>query len=61
MTRVFVCPGALEDRFAWYELLQNAVADARISLPTAGLRLAVVGMYLLIEGRDAALEPFRNE
>jgi predicted enzyme related to lactoylglutathione lyase len=60
MIRVFVAPGELEASVAFYEQLQGVAADGGFPFPEAGLRLAMVGAFLLIEGSDAALAPFRS-
>ena len=60
MIRVFVAPGELETSVAFYEQLQGIKADGGFPFPEAGLRLAMVGAFLLIEGSDEALAPFRS-
>ena len=60
LIRVFVAPGELERSVAFYEQLQGVVADAGFPFPDAGLRLAMVGAFLLIEGSQAALAPFTS-
>lgn len=60
LIRVFVAPGELERSVAFYEQLQGLVADAGFPFPDAGLRLAMVGAFLLIEGSAAALAPFTS-
>ncbi|KMU66587.1 Lactoylglutathione lyase [Stenotrophomonas maltophilia] len=60
LIRVFVAPGELERSVAFYEQLQGVVADAGFPFPDAGLRLAMVGAFLLIEGCDEALAPFTS-
>lgn len=44
----------------FYEQLQDVVADAGFPFPEAGLRLAMVGAFLLIEGTPEALAPFTS-
>jgi len=60
LIRVFVAPGELEARVAFYEQLQGVVADAGFPFPEAGLRLAMVGAFLLIEGAPDKLAPFTS-
>ncbi|MFI8570553.1 VOC family protein [Stenotrophomonas bentonitica] len=60
LIRVFVGPGELEARVAFYEQLQGVVADAGFPFPEAGLRLAMVGAFLLIEGAPDKLAPFTS-
>ncbi|GAA1076965.1 VOC family protein [Nocardiopsis composta] len=58
LIRAFLEPGRLDPGIAFYERLQGVTADARFSYPEAGLRLAVVGAFLLIEGDREAVAPF---
>lgn len=60
LIQVFVGPGELEARVAFYEQLQGVVADAGFPFPEAGLRLAMVGAFLLIEGAPDKLAPFTS-
>lgn len=60
MIRVFVAPGELESAVAFYEDLQGVEADGGFPFPEAGLRLAMVGAFLLIEGSANALAPFTS-
>jgi predicted enzyme related to lactoylglutathione lyase len=60
LIRVFVGPGELERSVAFYEQLQGVVADAGFPFPEAGLRLAMVGAFLLIEGTPETLAPFTS-
>lgn len=60
LIRIFVAPGELERSVAFYEQLQGVVADAGFPFPEAGLRLAMVGAFLLIEGSVQALAPFTS-
>ncbi|MFE0423688.1 VOC family protein [Streptomyces sp. NPDC058953] len=60
LIRVFVEPGELESRIAFYERLQDVDADARFAFPAKNLRLATVGAFLLIEGGREDLRPFRS-
>ncbi|MCX5207862.1 VOC family protein [Kitasatospora sp. NBC_00240] len=58
LVRVFLGPGALEPGIGFYERLQGVTADARFAF--GALRLATVGAFLLIEGPEAELAPFRS-
>jgi catechol 2,3-dioxygenase-like lactoylglutathione lyase family enzyme len=60
LIRVFVAPGELERSVAFYEALQGMHADGGFPFPEAGLRLAMVGAFLLIEGDAQALAPFTS-
>ncbi|MGW7552498.1 VOC family protein [Streptomyces rimosus] len=60
LIRVFVEPGGLDASIAFYERLQDREADARFSFPAKNLRLATVGAFLLIEGGEEDLRPFRS-
>lgn len=59
LVRVFLPVGALGDAIDFYEQLQGVAADAVFPYPEAGLHLAMVGGFLLIEGDDEHLSPFR--
>ncbi len=58
LIRVFLAPGTLEESTGFYEKLQGVAADGRFDFGT--LRLATVGAFLLIEGSDEDLAPFRS-
>ena len=60
LIRVFVGPGELERSVRFYEELQGVAADGGFPFPEAGLRLAMVGAFLLIEGTPEALSPFTS-
>ncbi|MHC1473046.1 hypothetical protein ACYJ51_30295, partial [Klebsiella pneumoniae] len=60
MLRVFISPGELERSVRFYEDLQGITADGGFPFPTVGLRLAMVGAFLLIEGSVEALAPFKS-
>ncbi|GAA2671556.1 glyoxalase/bleomycin resistance/dioxygenase family protein [Nonomuraea recticatena] len=60
LIRVFVPQGRLEASVEFYQRLQRVEADARFDFPEAGLRLATVGAFLVIEGDAEALAPFRS-
>lgn len=59
LIRVFLSPGRLGPAISTYEALQGVETDAVFPYPDAGLRLAMVGGFLLIEGDDERLAPFR--
>lgn len=59
LVRVFVDPSGLADAIDAYETLQGVEVDAVFPYPAAGLRLAVIGAFLVIEGDDEHLAPFR--
>ncbi len=60
LIRVFVSPGKLEETIAYYEHLQGVKHDAFFPFAEAGLFLAMVGSFLIIEGSDEQLSPFRE-
>lgn len=60
LIRVFVPPGTLEETIAYYEELQGLQHDAYFPFPEDGLYLAMVGSFLIIEGTDEQILPFRE-
>jgi hypothetical protein len=58
--RVFVEPGTLFNAIAYYEELQQNQCDGCFPFPAARLYLAMVGSFLIIEGRREDLLPFRE-
>lgn len=60
LIRVFVPPGTLDASVDFYERLQGVRMDGRFAYPEADLALAMVGAFLIIEGDDAALAPYRS-
>lgn len=60
LVRVLVGPGALADAIDAYESLQDVEVDAVFPYPETGLRLASVGAFLLLEGDQEQLAPFRR-
>ncbi|MDO3412685.1 hypothetical protein QWJ34_23160 [Saccharibacillus sp. CPCC 101409] len=60
LIRVFVGPGRLEETIDYYEQLQQVARDAFFPYPEAGLYLAMVGSFLIIEGSDEQLAPYRQ-
>jgi predicted enzyme related to lactoylglutathione lyase len=58
LIRVFLPLGDLPAAVEFYENLQGVTADGRFDFGT--LRLVTVGAFLLLEGSDEALEPFRS-
>nr|WP_237535750.1 VOC family protein [Streptomyces sp. SID3343] len=59
MIRVFVEPGGIETAAAFYEDLSGVERDMWFTYEEVGLVLAAVGSFLLIEGDEDALRPFR--
>ena len=57
--RVFVPPGGLDDAIAFYEQLQGVEVDLRTPYPEKGLAIATVRAFLLVEGAEEVVEPFR--
>ncbi|MFJ6568139.1 VOC family protein [Streptomyces sp. NPDC091292] len=57
--RVFTGPGTLEEVTAWYERLLGVDRDMWFTYPERGLALAAVGGFLLIEGVEETVAPFR--
>lgn len=60
LIRVYVGPGTLERTIRYYEALQDVTADAFFPFARVGLYLAMVGAFLILEGSDDALAPFRT-
>lgn len=60
LIRVFVSPGMLEETIVYYEKLQGVKHDAFFPFAEVGLFLAMVGSFLIIEGSDEQLSPFRE-
>lgn len=59
LIRIFIQPGQLEEAIHYYEQLQDVRSDAFFPFPEANLYLAMVGSFLIIEGSDEQLAPFR--
>ncbi|WP_190140135.1 VOC family protein [Streptomyces longispororuber] len=59
LLRVYTPTGTLESVTASYERLLGVAKDMWFTYPEKGLRLAVVGSFLLVEGAPEVLEPFR--
>lgn len=57
--RVYTGPGTLDTLAASYERLLGTERDMWFTYPEKGLSLAVVGAFLLIEGTEETLAPFR--
>ncbi|MBP2338470.1 putative enzyme related to lactoylglutathione lyase [Saccharothrix coeruleofusca] len=57
--RAYVPPGGMEDAIAFYERLLGTPVDLRAPYPEKGLSIATVGAFLLIEGDEETVEPFR--
>lgn len=57
--RVYTPPGTLDSLASSYERLLGTERDMWFAYPEKGLNLAVVGAFLLIEGTEETLAPFR--
>ncbi|TGA92100.1 VOC family protein [Streptomyces sp. MZ04] len=57
--RVFTGPGTLESVTAFYEQLLGVERDMWFTYPDLSLGLAAVGGFLLIEGTEESVAPFR--
>jgi hypothetical protein len=60
LIRIYTPPGTLEKTIRYYERLQDTEADAFFPFPAAHLYLAMVGAFLILEGSDEDLRPFRE-
>lgn len=60
LIRVFVGEGEIDHAIAFYERLQGVPADMRFSFPQQQLVLAAVGPFLILEGSEDNLRPFRS-
>lgn len=60
LIRVYVKPGTIAASIAYYERLQGVRRDAFFPFPEVGLYLAMVGSFLILEGSDENLAPFRQ-
>ncbi len=58
--RLFVGEGEIDKTIAFYENLHGVKADMRFDFPEHRLVLAAVGPFLILEGSDADLLPFRS-
>ncbi|WP_219690241.1 VOC family protein, partial [Streptomyces anatolicus] len=59
LIRVYTGPGTLDAVAASYERLLGTERDMWFTYPEKNLALAVVGGFLLIEGTEETLAPFR--
>ncbi|MFE0178915.1 VOC family protein [Streptomyces sp. NPDC059002] len=59
-TRVFTGPGTLDSVAAFYERVLGRERDLWFAYPEKNLALAAVGSFLLVEGTEEALAPFRT-
>ncbi|MFF9900475.1 VOC family protein [Streptomyces longispororuber] len=59
LLRVYTPTGTLESVTASYERLLGVAKDMWFTYPERGLRLAVVGSFLLVEGAPEVLAPLR--
>jgi len=63
LVRVYVAPGELDDAIEFYEKVLGVDCDMYMSIPpdpadpSAGLTLAAVGSFLLLEGSPEQLAP----
>lgn len=60
LIRIYVRPGTLAETIGYYERLQGVEADAFFPFPEVRLYLAMVGSFLILEGSDDDLRPFRE-
>lgn len=60
LIRVFVGEGEIDSAIAFYEKLQKVQADMRFDFPQHHLVLAAVGPFLILEGSEENLLPFRS-
>lgn len=59
LIRVYTPLGTLESVTSFYERLLGVERDMRFTYPEKRLTLAVVGSFLLVEGDEETLAPFR--
>ncbi|WP_285583824.1 VOC family protein [Actinoallomurus iriomotensis] len=59
LIRVFVGPGELDEAIGFYETSQGTTLDMRMPYPEKNLVLAAVGAFLIIEGDEESLRPYR--
>lgn len=60
LIRVFVDEGEIDHAIAFYEKLHDTQADMRFDFPEHRLVLAAVGPFLILEGSEENLNPFRS-
>ncbi|SFJ10797.1 VOC family protein [Thermoflavimicrobium dichotomicum] len=57
--RIYLASEQLDSMVSFYEQLLQEKCSLRFSYPQVGLELAQVGSFLLIAGKEEALQPFR--
>lgn len=60
LIRVYVDEGEIDRAIAFYEQLHGVEADMRFDFPAHRLVLAAVGPFLILEGSEESLRPFRS-
>ncbi|HIE3986690.1 MULTISPECIES: VOC family protein [Serratia] len=60
LIRVYVGEGEIDRTIAFYEQLHSVTADMRFDFPEHRLVLAAVGPFLILEGAEEQLRPFRS-
>ncbi|CAI0699859.1 Predicted enzyme related to lactoylglutathione lyase [Serratia entomophila] len=60
LIRVYVGEGEIDSAIAFYEKLQGVQMDMRFDFPEHRLVLAAVGPFLILEGAEDSLRPFRS-
>ncbi len=60
LIRVYVDEGEIDRAIAFYERLHGVEADMRFDFPEHRLVLAAVGPFLILEGSEESLRPFRS-
>ncbi|EIV2914779.1 VOC family protein [Serratia marcescens] len=60
LIRVYVDEGEIDRAIAFYEQLHGVEADMRFDFPEHRLVLAAVGPFLILEGAEENLRPFRS-
>ncbi|MBH2881228.1 VOC family protein [Serratia ureilytica] len=60
LIRVYVNEGEIDRTIALYEQLHGVKADMRFDFPEHRLVLAAVGPFLILEGSEENLRPFRS-
>ncbi|CAI0702726.1 MULTISPECIES: VOC family protein [Serratia] len=60
LIRVYVGEGEIDRAIAFYQQLHGVTADMRFDFPEHRLVLAAVGPFLILEGSEENLRPFRS-
>jgi len=58
--RLYIDPSQLEKTIAFYEELQDKPCERRISFADRGIKVAVVGAFILLAGSEEVLAPLRE-